>query len=309
MNTTTTAAPIRASAKAEEADDEGPATQPGPVPELVIDDVDVFIDGVGPQTVVMVHGWPDTPALWDGTVAALVPEWRCVRFHLPGFDLARGPRPMSQSDIVALIARIVDAVSPDQRVTLLLHDWGCAFGYTYAKRHTDRVARIVALDIGDVGSTDYFESLGWREKLMISGYQLWLAVAWSLGAYAPGLANRMTRWMARKIGCRNDPALIGWEMNYPYAMRWFNAFGGLRGAGHADRLIGENLPGLFVYGRRKPFMFHSSRWVRHLNRTTGCAAKSLDTGHWIMKQKPAEFHAVLKDWLANVTQPASTPKA
>ena len=70
-----------------------------------VDDVDVFIDGVGPQTVVMVHGWPDTPALWDGTVAALVPDWRCVRFHLPGFDLARGPRPMSQSDIVALIAR------------------------------------------------------------------------------------------------------------------------------------------------------------------------------------------------------------
>lgn len=278
------------------ADDEED-TVPGPAPELVIDDVDVFIDGRGAHTLVMVHGWPDTPALWDATVATFSEHFRCVRFHLPGFDLAKGPRPTSVDELCELMRRIVDAVSPDAPVTLMLHDWGCVFGYEFAARNRERVARIVGVDIGDYQSADYFKGLGWREKLMIAGYQLWLAVAWGLGAYLPGVANRMSRWMARSIGCRNDPQLIGWEMNYPYAMGWFGAVGGLKGMAPVDKLMGETLPGLYVYGRRKPFMFHSSRWVRQLNRTTGCAAHSLDTGHWVMRQKPAEFHAVVRAWL------------
>jgi cis-3-alkyl-4-acyloxetan-2-one decarboxylase len=282
-------------------------TVPGPAPELVIDDVDVFIDGHGAQTLVMVHGWPDTPALWDATVASLAEHFRCVRFHLPGFDLAKGPRPMSVDDLCALLRRVVDAVSPDAPVTLVMHDWGCVFGYEFAARNRERIERIVAVDIGDHNATEYRQGLGWREKLMIAGYQLWLAVAWQIGERLPGLANRMTRWMARQIGCRNDPQLIGWEMNYPYAMGWFGVFGGLGRMASVDKLIGEKLPGLYVYGRRKPFMFHTSRWVRQLNRTTGCAAHSLDTGHWVMRQKPAGFNAILKDWLLGPAQPR--PKA
>lgn len=286
---------------ADEAD-----TVPGPAPELVVDDIDVFIDGSGTDTVVMVHGWPDTPALWDATVASLAGHFRCVRFHLPGFDLARGPRPVPLDEMCDLMRRIVDAVSPDAPVTLMLHDWGCVFGYEFAARNRERVARIVGVDIGDHRSADYRNGLGLREKLMIGGYQLWLALAWFMGERSPALANRMTRWMARRIGCRNDPQTIGWEMNYPYAMAWFNAFGGMHGLAPVDKLIGEQLPGLYIYGRRKPFMFHSSRWVRQLNRTTGCAASSLDAGHWLMRQKPAEFNAIVKDWLIG---PAQKPRA
>jgi pimeloyl-ACP methyl ester carboxylesterase len=52
--------------------------------------VDVILEGSGPKTVVMLHGWPDTHRLWDGQVAALKERFRCVRFTLPGFDL--GPK-------------------------------------------------------------------------------------------------------------------------------------------------------------------------------------------------------------------------
>ena len=39
-------------------------------PTLDVQGLTVRIEGQGP-TVVMLHGWPDTLALWDGTVAAL----------------------------------------------------------------------------------------------------------------------------------------------------------------------------------------------------------------------------------------------
>ncbi len=48
--------------------------------------IDIHLDGTGPSTVLMLHGWPDTHRLWDATVAALQDRHRCVRFTLPGFD-------------------------------------------------------------------------------------------------------------------------------------------------------------------------------------------------------------------------------
>ena len=83
-----------------------------------------------------------------------------------------------------LVAAVLDAVSPDEPVTLLLHDWGCFFGYEVAARHQQRVARVVATDIGDTNSGAYLTSLTGKEKLMIAGYQLWLAVGWKLGQRA-----------------------------------------------------------------------------------------------------------------------------
>ena len=41
---------------------------------MIIDGIEVLIEGSGrpdAQTIVMIHGWPDTLRLWDAQVAAL----------------------------------------------------------------------------------------------------------------------------------------------------------------------------------------------------------------------------------------------
>jgi pimeloyl-ACP methyl ester carboxylesterase len=263
---------------------------------LHVQEVSVRIEGTGP-TVVMLHGWPDSPALWDRTVADLCDRYRCVRFALPGFDLSQPPRPMSVDQMTALIAAVVDAVSPDKPVTLLLHDWGCFFGYEYAARRSGRVARVVGADIGDTNSGTYLKALTRKEKLLIAGYQIWLALAWKLGRVWPALGDRMTRFMARANGCPTLPECIGWQMNYPYAMQWFGSFGGLRGVARVDQLLGPKIPTLFLFGARKPFMFHSARWLAALVTTPCCAVHGFQAGHWMMVQKPAEFSRVVGDWL------------
>lgn len=256
----------------------------------------VEIEGSGP-TVVMLHGWPDTLALWDDTVAALRDGYRCVRFCLPGFDLTQPPRPVSVDEMCSLIADVVDAVSPDEPVTLVVHDWGCFFGYEYAARNPQCVARVVGTDIGDTNSSAYLKQLTLKEKLLIAGYQLWLAVAWKLGPAFPALADRMTRYMAYQIGCRSDPAEMGWQMNYPYAMQWFGAFGGLRGVARVSKVFGPQIPMLFLFGKRKPFMFHSAHWLAALGTTPGCRVLGFDAGHWLMRQKSAEYTAAIRHWL------------
>ena len=82
---------------------------------LNIDGIDVHVEGEGEHAVVMIHGWPDTYRLWDGAVAHLLAELpgqlRCVRFTLPGFDLARPPRPMSVQQLVDFVAgKVLDVL-------------------------------------------------------------------------------------------------------------------------------------------------------------------------------------------------------
>jgi len=264
------------------------------VPRISVDGVNVHFEGDHPRTVVMVHGWPDTCRLWDATVDALKDRYCCVRFTLPGFDTTAPPRITSLDDMCELLHTIVDQVSPGAPVTLLLHDWGCVFGYAFAARCPDRVSRIVAVDIGDHNSDALAHALTLAQRAQVFGYQFWLALAWKLG----GSTGRwMTRWMARQLGCRSDPARIGWQMNYPYAMQWFGSFGGLRGVARVDRLLGPKIPTLFLFGARKPFMFHSARWIAALATTPGCAVHGFQAGHWMMVQKPAEFSRVVGDWL------------
>ncbi len=58
--------------------------------------VDIQVEGNGTETLVMLHGWPDTLALWNDTVQALSDTYQCVRFTLPAsmdindFYLAHG---------------------------------------------------------------------------------------------------------------------------------------------------------------------------------------------------------------------------
>ena len=269
---------------------------------ITVNGTDVWLQGQGDEVVLMLHGWPDTRALWDGTVAALQDRCTCARLTLPGFD--SGPAFMSLDELCQRLRQIVDRISPDRPVTLMLHDWGCVFGYEFAMRHPERVARVVAVDIGDHNSGALLRSWSTKQKLSVAGYQVWLALAWQLGRHvSAGLGNRMTRAMARWLRCPADPASITCRMNYPYAMQWLGLAGGLKGAAR----VHLPMPLLYVYGTRKPFMFHSPEWLEALATREGCAVQGLPCGHWVMLSRPEAFHACVRDWLDGKTlNPSAT---
>ena len=259
-----------------------------------VNDTEVYLRGRGSHTVVMLHGWPDTHRLWDGMVGALAPQYRCVRFTLPGFEDPASAPARTLAQMTAQLLAIVDTVSPQQPVTLLLHDWGCVFGYELAMRHPDRVARIVGIDIGDHNSGAYLRALSGKQKLQILGYQLWLAGAWGLGMLgAEGLADRMTRHMARKLDTPVASQAIHWRMNRPYAMAWLGAAGGLR----HTLPVRPRCPLFYAYGLHKPFMFHSPRWLETLGRNPVNVALGFRSGHWVMLDQADALQTAVRQWL------------
>jgi pimeloyl-ACP methyl ester carboxylesterase len=255
---------------------------------LKVDDVEVIAEGAGPKSIVMIHGWPDTHRLWDAQVAALKDRYRCVRFTLPGFDLSQPGRAYSLDEVVETIRKVVAANGPS---TLLLHDWGCFFGYQFALRHPELVERVIGVDIGDGGSRSHRDELGAKGMSMVMAYQMWLALAWRIGG---GIGTAMARRMARAMRCPTDQKSIGSQMGYPYALRWLGVKGGFKGL----KTFEPATPMLYIYAERKPFMFHSRGWIERLAARPGSRVLGFPTGHWVMIARPAEFNAAVLAWLA-----------
>ncbi|MBF6157793.1 SDR family oxidoreductase [Nocardia cyriacigeorgica] len=79
------------------------------------------------ETVVLVHGWPDTHHLWDKVVPLLA-----RRFHVVSYDTrGHGESTRTQrtadyrlDELASDFFAVADAVSPDRPVHVLAHDWG-----------------------------------------------------------------------------------------------------------------------------------------------------------------------------------------
>jgi pimeloyl-ACP methyl ester carboxylesterase len=258
--------------------------------EQVIAGVPVYIEGDGPDTILMLHGWPDTHRVWDRQVAYFSQSHRCVTLTLPGFGEQRQPRGYALDQVMSVIEQVVDAVSPNQKVTLMLHDWGCAFGYQFAMLHPERVSRIVAIDVGDANSAAFAQSLSLAAKGMVFAYQITLALAWYIGG---PVGDGLTRAMGKALQAKADPRHVHSGMNYPYAMRWMKAFGGF----DAMRQIEPECPFFYAYGRQKPFMFHSRQWTSRLASRPGNEVRGFDSAHWVMQDCADEFNAAVAAWL------------
>jgi pimeloyl-ACP methyl ester carboxylesterase len=259
---------------------------------LPIAGVDVHVEGDGAEAIVMIHGWPDTYRLWDAQVHFLKDRYRCVRFTLPGFDAAHPRHAWSLAEVTSVVERIVEQVCPGQRVTLLLHDWGCVFGYEFYLRNPRSVSRIIGVDVGD--QVSLLKARTRRESLCVFAYQGWLALAWRVGGRA---GDWMTRTMARWLRCPSPRASMHSGMSYPYFVQWF---GGRRSYRRHVQAFVPSCPTLFVYGRRKPLMFHAKAWAEELSKGEDHRVVAFDTGHWVMAEQPDRFNQLVSDWLSAV---------
>ena len=257
---------------------------------VAVDGIDVHVEGEGAETIVMVHGWPDTYRLWDAQVAFLRERYRCVRFTLPGFDIAKARRAYSIDEMAEFLRHVIEQVSPGRKVTLLLHDWGCLFGYQFYARYPNLVERIIGVDIGDTRKLK--ESLSARGKFYITAYQWWLALAWRIGGR---LGDRMALKMKRWLRSPSDERFIGSCMSYPYYLTWF---GGAQSYRPQFRRFIPACPMLFVYAKRKPVMFHTEAWLEELQKRKENRVAAFDTGHWIMLQQPERFNETVSSWLS-----------
>lgn len=78
-------------------------------------------------TVLLVHGYPDTHAVWDLVAAELEPELHVVAYDVRGAGASSRPggvEPYRLAHLLADLAAVIEATSGGRPVHLVGHDWG-----------------------------------------------------------------------------------------------------------------------------------------------------------------------------------------
>jgi cis-3-alkyl-4-acyloxetan-2-one decarboxylase len=150
-----------------------------------------YLDEGRGETVVMLHGNPTWSFYYRNLVLSLRESYRCVVPDHIGCGLSDKP-PLGEYDY-SLKSRIDDlewlleerGLTKD--LTLVLHDWGGMIGMGFAKRHPERVKRIVASNTGAF-------PLPASKKLPRS---LWLGRNTRLGAWLITRRNAFCKYAAK----------------------------------------------------------------------------------------------------------------
>lgn len=245
-------------------------------------------------TLVFIHGWPDDASLWRKQVAALRDAFRCVLITLPNFgERAVKAGGFDFPELVEQVAATIREVQPEGRVGLVAHDWGAYLGYLLEQKHPELFARLAMLDIGA-----HLQPPGPKAALIIIGYQWALVFCWLVGGIVPPLGAWLSRGVARVIGVPSrQRANLRSRFNYPYFYLWRNMLLPWLNP-RLLRRYRPQCPVLFLWGARKPVMFHSSKWLRIVEECGGRTQCIDGAGHWFMEAHPGVVNELLQAWFA-----------
>lgn len=107
-----------------------------------------YIDTGAPQTdrqevALFIHGNPVSSYLWRNIIPHISPYHRCIAPDLIGFGSSGKPSiPYRFTDHAAYLSAFISTVLPDQKLILIVQDWGSALGFNWASQNSERVLGI-----------------------------------------------------------------------------------------------------------------------------------------------------------------------
>lgn len=95
--------------------------------------------------VLLLHGVPDSSSMWRPIIKDSASSFTCYAPDLPGFGSSEVPADLEFTidGYGRFVRDFLDALGIQEKVRLVLHDWGGIFGVAFACQYPDRVASIV----------------------------------------------------------------------------------------------------------------------------------------------------------------------
>ncbi|MEU4162867.1 alpha/beta fold hydrolase [Actinoplanes sp. NPDC026670] len=261
---------------------------------------------VGAETVVLLHGFPQSAQSWAGVSRPLVAAgYRVIAPDQRGYTPLARPRSRRAyrlNELVADVVALIDAAGAE-RVHLVGHDWGGGVAWMVAATRPDRLHTLTAVSAPHPRAV---------VKAMLTGRQSWQAwhvgffqLPWLPEAAIRSRGGRLAVAMLERSGLSTDLAktyadrLINDPDGLACALRWYRAM-------PLDTAVGlrtgaVTVPTTYVWstddiaiGRRAAEL--TSRWV-----TGPFDFKVLDgVSHWIPEQAPDELATYILERIRSI---------
>jgi pimeloyl-ACP methyl ester carboxylesterase len=240
--------------------------------------------GDGPP-VVLLHGNPDTHAMWGPVVSRLAATHRCIAPDLPGFGRSRAPDDLDVSlPRQAAFVRDLCAALELPRVHLVVHDVGGPYGLAFASEHPERLASLT------IFNTLFFPDYHWH---------FWARV-WRTRGLGELAMRIMTQPLFVRELRRGSPRMPREYAVHAYreysrstrrmVLRWYRAMDPEVFAGWGERLLAgtATTPKQVLWGDLDPFIPASTA-----DRFGGEVTHLPDCGHWVMLEAPERAAAAI----------------
>ncbi len=247
--------------------------------------------GESGEPVILLHGFPETSAMWDDLIPRLADAgYRVLAPDQRGYSPGARPQGAEQYVLHELVADVV-ALADDagfERFHLVGHDWGAAAGWAVVDLHPDRVASWTALSVphlkafrnaiaggGDQsqrsGYMSFFRQVGAAEDAMSKNDLAGLRNLWSIHS---------EETLADYVSVFSQPgALTG-------ALNWYRAPGGFERPDESADGEPVSVPTLFIWGNQDQAIGRVAAEGGERYASGPYRFVELEAGHWLAQQEP-----------------------
>ena len=260
------------------------------------------------ESVVFLHGNPTSSYLWRNIIPHISGRYRCIAPDLIGMgDSAKLPNTGAGSyrfvEHRRYLDELLDRLALGDSVTLVLHDWGSALGFDWARRNDRRIAGIAYMEaiVRPVEWSDWPEAAreifeGFRsdagEKMVIEDNLFVEAVlpASILRDLTPEEHDEYRRPF--KVPEHRRPTLT-WPREIPLAGEPADVVEIVRE--YSEWLPGTSFPKLFINAEPGAILTGAQReFCRTWKNQTEVTVSGI---HFIQEDSPDEIGKAIHDWL------------
>ncbi|MCG8506780.1 MAG: haloalkane dehalogenase [Sphingomonadales bacterium] len=268
-------------------------------------------EGTG-DPIVFLHGNPTSSYLWRNVMRGLEGKGRLIAPDLIGMGDSdklpeSGPGSYRFVEHRRYLDGLLDTLGVTENVTLVIHDWGSALGFDWARRHADAIRGIAFMEgivaplswddwpeesrgvfqamRSEAGDGMVLEKNFFVERLLPAAVLRELSEA-EMAVYRapylePGESRRPTLTWPRQIPVGGEPEdvveIVG---------------------AYADWLAGSDLPKLFV--NAEPGAILVGRQREACRAWPNLTEVTVRGHHFIQEDSPAEIGAAIREWLRGI---------
>ncbi len=270
-----------------------------------------YVEQGAGEPILFLHGNPTSSYLWRNVMPHLAGKGRLVAPDLVGMgDSDKLPEPGPDTYTFADHRHYLDGLlervlAPDERVVLVVHDWGSALGFHWAHRHQERIRGIAFMEaiVAPVPDWDYFPEKArpiFEKFRSAEGEDMVLEKNLFIEAVLPGsIIRELTE---EEMGEYRRPFLESGEARRP-TLTWPRQIP-IEGqppdvteivSDYAAWLPGADFPKLFI--NAEPGALIQGELRDMIRNWANIEHVTVPGIHFVQEDSPDEFGAEIADWM------------